>query len=110
VADVLALDRLGRRFATILDSGVFHTFSDDDRPRYVASLAAALEPSSVIHLLCFSERTPGTFGPRRVTQAELRASFAAGWRIDSIQAERFEVSDDFGMRPHAWLARIVRLG
>jgi SAM-dependent methyltransferase len=108
VGDVLALGRLGRQFATILDSGVFHTFADPDRPRYVSSLALVLEPGGVLHLLCFSEHTPGTFGPRRVTQAEIRESFADGWAVERIDAERFEVREDFGARPHAWLARIVR--
>jgi SAM-dependent methyltransferase len=108
VGDVLALDRLGRQFATMMDSGVFHTFVDADRPRYVSSLASVLEPGGVLHLLCFSEHTPGTFGPRRVTQTELRESFADGWVIERIEPERFEVRESFGTRPHAWLARIVR--
>ena len=108
VGDVLALHRLGRRFATVLDSGVFHTFDDTDRPRYVASLASVLEPGGVIHLLCFSEHTPGEWGPRRVTQAELRAAFEEGWEIERIEAARFEVREGFADEPHAWLARISR--
>ena len=35
VADALQLHRLGRTFRTVLDSGLFHTFDDDDRPAYV---------------------------------------------------------------------------
>ena len=42
VGNVLALHHLGRTFATIIDSGVFHTFSDEDRVRYVASLASVM--------------------------------------------------------------------
>jgi SAM-dependent methyltransferase len=108
VGNVLALDRLGRTFATVLDSGVFHTFDDPDRPRYVASLASVLEPGGVIHLLCFSEHTPGDWGPRRVTQAELRQAFADGWLFERIDAARFEVQEGFGDQPHGWLARIAR--
>lgn len=109
VGDVLALDRLGRTFATVIDSGVFHTFDDADRPRYAASLASVLQPGGVVHLLCFSEHTPGDWGPRRVTQAELRAAFADGWQVERIEAARFEVREEFqGGTPHAWLARIVR--
>jgi SAM-dependent methyltransferase len=109
VGDVLTLDRLGRRFASVIDSGVFHTFDDTDRPRYVASLASVLVPAGVIHLLCFSEATPGEWGPRRVTQAELRAAFADGWGVERIEAARFEVREDFqDEAPHGWLARIVR--
>jgi SAM-dependent methyltransferase len=109
VGDVLELGRLGRRFATIVDAGTFHTFNDRDRQRYVTSLAAALEPRGAFHLLCFSERVPGHLGPRRVSQAELREAFGEGWRVERIDDAEFEVSADFpAHRPHAWLARIVR--
>lgn len=111
VGDVMELQRLGRTFATIIDSGVFHTFDDADRPRYVTSLAAALRPAGVLHLCCFSEHTPGSWGPRRVTQAELRAAFADGWQVERIAAARFEVLPGIAAEPpQAWLARIVRAG
>lgn len=111
VGDVLALDRLDRTFAAVVDSGVFHVFDDADRARYVTSLAAALDPGGVLHLMCFSELTPGDMGPRRVTQAELRQSFASGWRVDRIEASRFDVRmGSWNDPPHAWLARIVCTG
>ncbi len=109
VGDVLALDRLGRRYATVIDSGVFHVFDDSDRARYVASLAAVLDPGGLVYVLCFSEHTPGTTGPRRVTQAELRAAFAESWQVERIEATQLEVRKDYAPEPaHAWLARIVR--
>jgi 2-polyprenyl-3-methyl-5-hydroxy-6-metoxy-1,4-benzoquinol methylase len=42
-ADAFHLERLGRRFQTVLDCGLFHTFDRDERPRYVASLASVTE-------------------------------------------------------------------
>ena len=42
VADALGLGRLSLTVDTVIDSGVFHVFGDDDRARYVASLAAVL--------------------------------------------------------------------
>jgi len=108
VADALDLGRLGRRFRTVIDSGVFHTFSDAERGKYVESLGRVLEPGGVLYLLCFSEFTPGDYGPRRVTQDEIRDAFAMGWDVQRIEAERFEVLPDFPVRPYAWLARIVR--
>jgi SAM-dependent methyltransferase len=108
VADALALHRIGRTFATVIDSGVFHTFGDDERPRYVASLAGVTRPGGVLHLLCFSELEPDGYGPRRVTQAELRMSFADGWVVERIEAEHFEVRDFPNPEAQAWLARIVR--
>jgi SAM-dependent methyltransferase len=109
VGDVLALDQLGRTFATVVDSCLFHVLDDKQRILYAASLASVLEPDGVLHLLCMSENTPGDEGPRRVTQDELRATFADGWEIDQIEPARIDVKADFPFEaPHAWLARIVR--
>ena len=46
VADALHLDRLGRRFETVLDCGLFHRFDSDERRDYVANLAAVTSPGS----------------------------------------------------------------
>ena len=46
VHDALKLEGLGRRFATIVDSGLFHTFDDRERVRYVAGLASVLRPAA----------------------------------------------------------------
>jgi len=109
VGDVLALERFDHRFQSVIDCGVFHTFDDMLRPLYVESLAAAVADGGVIHLLCFSDRVPGTMGPRRVSQAELRAAFADGWQVERIDESAFAVKADFpAFQPHAWLARIVR--
>jgi SAM-dependent methyltransferase len=109
VGDVLALDRLGRQFATVIDSGVFHVFDDGDRARYVASLGSVVRPTGAVHLLCFSEHTPGTAGPRRVTEAELRAAFADGWIVDRIEPAVLEVRPEFSAVPaNGWLATIMR--
>jgi SAM-dependent methyltransferase len=109
VGNVLELDGLSRRFTTIVDCGCFHTFDDERRLRYVESLAGVLADGGVVHLLCFSDQVPGLCGPRRVSQAELRAAFGAGWAVERISPAEFETRSDFpAYRPHAWLARIVR--
>jgi hypothetical protein len=59
-------------------------------------------------MLCFSDKEPGDWGPRRVRQDELRDSFADGWRVDSIG----ETVLDLTTRPagaKAWLASFTRL-
>ena len=112
VGDVLSLreiERLEPPFRTILDVGCFHTFANADRPVYASNLAAVVEPGGVLYLLCFSEHTPGTDGPRRVTQPELRATFSRDWNVEHIEPETFAVSNLWtGLQPNAWLARIVR--
>ncbi len=108
-ADALDLSALERSFESVLDCGLFHTFSDELRPRYVASLRRVIAPGARLSLLCFSEREPWDGGPRRVTQAEIRAAFAHGWDVRSIEPERFATRwHDVGAE--AWLATIERLG
>jgi SAM-dependent methyltransferase len=109
VADALDLSRLGLTADTVIDSGVFHVFSDDDRARYVTSLAAVLRPGGTCYLMCFSDRQPGTWGPRRVRAEELRAAFSDGWAVESITAGTFDVNPMEGAtQVQAWLATIRR--
>lgn len=105
IHDVLDLGGLGESFDTILDCGVFHTFSDGERPRYVSSLAAALRRGGRLVLMCFSELEIREGGPRRVTQVELRNAFATGWTIDSITPAQFD-ANIFEGGARAWLALI----
>ena len=107
VGDALALAQLGRTFATVIDCGLFHVFGDADRARYVAGLAVATVVGGRIHILCFSNRQPGIWGPRRVTDNELRFAFADGWWVEAIEPERFETNND-GPPVEAWLATFVR--
>jgi cyclopropane fatty-acyl-phospholipid synthase-like methyltransferase len=109
VHDALALEELGRRFSTVVDSGLFHTFDDGERRRYVASLAAATALRGRVFVLCFSERETGEGGPRRVTRAELRDAFdAAPFRVRGIEAAEMATNLDGGGRK-AWLASIERV-
>jgi cyclopropane fatty-acyl-phospholipid synthase-like methyltransferase len=107
VHDILDLPSLGRTFDTVIDAGLFHTLSDEDRPRYVRGLAAVLRPGGRYFMLAFSDLEPPGYGPRRVTQAEIRAAFADGWRIDRIVPAAFESRIREG--PRARLSSIVRL-
>jgi SAM-dependent methyltransferase len=112
VGDALRLADLGLTFDAIIDNGVFHVFDDENRVRYVASLASVLRPGGHCYLVCFSDRQPGDYGPRRVSQDELRAAFGHGWAVVSIEAVAFEVNQPGIGIPsaQAWLAVIERLG
>jgi cyclopropane fatty-acyl-phospholipid synthase-like methyltransferase len=109
VGDALDLGGLGLSADVIIDSGIFHVFSDEDRPRYVASLASVLRPGGTVYLMCFSDRQPGDWGPRRIRQDELRAAFSDGWTVESIAAETFEINPlgDITL-VQAWLAVLTR--
>jgi len=106
LGDALHLDRLGKRFDTITDCGLFHVFSDDDRRTYVRSLKSALNTSGTYVMLCFSDKEPpGWGGPRRVTRKEIREAFGRGWKINYVREARFSTTfNEAGGR--AWLSSI----
>jgi SAM-dependent methyltransferase len=104
-ADALQLGRLGRRFDTVLDSGLFHTFNRDERPEYVASLAAVTEHGGTLYVLCFSD-DGADLGPHPVSQAELRAAFDR-WDVVTIEPSRLQTRFHRDGAP-AWLATIRR--
>ncbi len=112
-ADAFQLERLGRRFKTVLDSGLFHAFDGEERPRYVASLASVTEPGGTLYVLCFSDEGPET-GPHPVREQELRAAFSpsggpgSGWKIASIERARIETRFHDHGAP-GWLATIKRV-
>ena len=114
VKDATKLNEWNERFDNVVDSGLFHVFSDDDRKKYVAGLATVLKPGGRLFLMCFSNDEPGTDGPRRVSKQELQDAFAQGWEIESIKPARFEVRPDLKDMtfspggPKTWFATIRR--
>jgi SAM-dependent methyltransferase len=107
VHDVLDLAGLGQQFDTVLDCGLFHCFQDEDRPALVDSLHGVMPDGGRYFMMCFSELQPGTWGPRRVTRAEIEDSFAAGWRIDTLERAGMAVAFEPGTAA-AWFAAMTR--
>ena len=108
-ADALQLARLGRRFETVLDCGLLHTFDADERPRYAASLASVTEHAGTVYVLCFSDQGPDT-GPHPISQEELKAAFTRsnGWSVVAVRPDRIQTRLHDDGAP-AWLATIKRL-
>lgn len=110
--DARRLADLGETFDTVLDCGLFHTFNDDDRAAYVEGLRSVVAPGGRYFMLCFSDQQPeperaarNPWKPRRVARDEINASFADGWRIDSLEPATIELaSDPDGLR--AWLVAL----
>jgi len=109
-ADAFQLERLGRRFSTVLDCGLFHTFDGEERPQYVASLVSVTEHDGTLYVLCFRADGPDT-GPHPISQEELRVAFhpGTGWNVVAIEPDRVQTRyhDDDGAP--AWLATIKRI-
>ena len=116
VKDATTLADWDKHFASVIDCGLFHCFSDDDRRRYVLGLTRVVEPGGRLFLLCFSDEEPGTEGPRRVSRRELYDAFADGWEVESVQPARCELNPDFTEvafsegGPKMWLAVVRRNG
>ena len=106
VSDALNLSVPERPFDTVIDSGLFHVFSDEDRHRFTGSLGRVVRLGGTYFLMCFSDQQPGDWGPRRVTQVEIRSVFSDGWHVNYIQPSAFETNIGDA---HAWLASISRL-
>jgi len=108
-ADAFQLERSGRRFATVLDCGLFHTLDAEERPVYVASLASVTEHDGTLYVLCFSDVGRET-GPHPISQEELRAAFdpSSGWEVAAIAPDRILTRYHDDGAP-AWLATIKRI-
>lgn len=107
VWNALDLAGLDQQFDTIVDSGLFHVFDDGDRARYVQSLQSVTPRDGRYFMLCFSDRQPGDWGPRRVAREEITSAFAHGWRVDSIEAAIMDVTlTPDGVK--AWLSAVTR--
>jgi len=109
LGDAFRLECLGRRFQTVLDCGLFHTFDGDERQRYAASLATVTEHEGTVYLLCFSEGRPNT-GPHPITRDQLRAAFDTGtvWSVSALEPDRLQTRFHDDGAP-AWLATIKRI-
>ena len=73
----------------------------------MASLGSVVVSGSRYFMLCFSDKQPGDWGPRRIGQDELRRSFADGWRVDSIEDAVLDITiSPEGAK--SWLALFTR--
>lgn len=108
-ADALFLESLDGLFKTVIDCGCFHSLADTEREFYLDGLRQVVAVGGTVHLLVLSELEPGNYGPRRVTERELRDLFEDGFVMESCQPAVFEVRGErVGAR--AWLASFMHVG
>ena len=81
--------------------------SPADRAALLRSLADALHPGGLLHILCFSDQETGEQGPRRISQAELRDAFRDDWKVVEIRPARFASHLHAG-GARAWCATVER--
>ena len=96
VVGVSSLPSANRRFASVIDSGLFHVFHGDDRRRrYVQGLAHVLLPGGRLFLFCFSNEKPLPVPGGGFSRQDLYDAFADGWEIESVQLVGGEVNPAF---------------
>ncbi len=73
VCDVLTLGSCfsAGEFDSVIDSGLFHTLADEERPAYVRQVHRVLKDGGAYFMMCFSDKEPGGWGPRRVSKKEI---------------------------------------
>lgn len=101
---------IGQPFDGVVDVNYFHTLSDEDRPRLLAALKQLLDTGGLYRFLCFSDTVPGTWGPRRISQAEIRETFRGpDWLVHEIVETALETHLAETPEVSAWLVAVERL-
>jgi SAM-dependent methyltransferase len=98
-ADVTDFGGYDGRFATILDSGLFHALPPDRRQDYIQSISRAAAPGAALYILAFAaDALDGAHsdrpGPRGFTESELHDAVATLWRVDDLRAAKVYGRDD----------------
>jgi cyclopropane fatty-acyl-phospholipid synthase-like methyltransferase len=91
IKDAMTLGEWDRRFASVIDSGLFHVYTGDERRCYVQGLANVIQPGGRLFLFTFTEQAP----EGGVSRQQLYEIFAGGWNVESVELARGEVSEAF---------------
>ncbi len=88
-ADVTDFGGYDGRFATILDSGLFHALPPEGRQGYLQSIFRAAAPGAALYILAFAAGAlgdqDGRPGPRGFTESELRDAVSTLWQVDEVR-------------------------
>ncbi|OBI38363.1 class I SAM-dependent methyltransferase [Mycobacterium sp. E2238] len=86
-ADVTNFRGYDGRFATIMDSGLFHALPPEKLQDYLQAILRAAAPGAALYILAFAAGALGDAdqGPRGFAEAELRDAVSALWRVDELR-------------------------
>ena len=88
--NALSIEFKDNIFDNVIDSGLFHTFPDNDRPVYAREIARVLATRGRYFMLCFSEKEPTNWGgPRRIRREEIETTFSPLFKINYIRDASF---------------------
>ena len=90
IANALSLDFKNSYFDNAIDSGLFHTFNDNDKGDFASEIARVLKQDGRYFMLCFSDKEPTNWGgPRRITKEEIETTFSPFFDINYIRDAYF---------------------
>ena len=93
VADATKLTGYEGRFDTVLDSALYHCFTEEARYTYVDALTRATKPGARLHVFCFSEELPEGFpAPFRISERNLRETIGRDWTITHLAPASYTTS------------------
>jgi len=110
VGDALKLDEYYDEgfFDAVVDSGMFHTLGDDERPIFARQIRRVLATGGSYFMLCFSDKEPGDWGPRRVSKREIEETFSGLFRVNYIRDAYF-ATRHHRKGPQAYLASMTKV-
>ena len=86
-SDATTLQDVPQRFATVLDSALYHCLTGEQRSDYAAALHRVTLPGAQLHLFCFAD-VNNVFGlppAMTVSQEDLREHLGGHWDIQGIE-------------------------
>ncbi len=91
VGNVLSLDLLFSEgtFDIVIDSGLFHVMTDEERPAFAKQVHRVLKQGGNYFMMCFSDKDTGTQGPRRISKEEIKRTFSPLFKLSYIKDATF---------------------
>lgn len=94
VKDAMTLVDWDARFASVIDSGLFHIYpAGKERQQYVRGLKHVLVPTGRLFLFSFRDHPSAPGGG--VSKQELHDAFADGWEVESLELSGGETNPVF---------------
>ncbi|MFH8972989.1 class I SAM-dependent methyltransferase [Streptomyces sp. NPDC017890] len=93
VGDATRLDKITKRFDTVLSSALYHCLPEEARDGFAAAVHRVCNPGAELHLLTFGDDLEGGCAfPVHVTEGEIRDRFAQYWDITRLERAHFATS------------------
>lgn len=78
---------------TVLDSGLFHAFENEERANYARELARIVSAGNRVFLVGFAEGAPEDGGPNPITPDDVSSAFAKEWNVLETSEVEFETRE-----------------